>query len=778
MGSRSVSRQTDRSQMAINQTLRPGVSRRRCPAVLSVAVSWVAFWSLVPSQGRADEIDFDRQIRPILANHCYACHGFDAHSRQADLRLDTRDGALTSGRGDAIVPGDPDSSQLMQRIRHDDPGAIMPPPDFGKPLTDEQKQLLQRWIAAGAAYAEHWAFQPLNGRSAGRTEPAPAANSSEMIDHWIAVGHGRGSLREGSGSLRDPTQVRGANHDTAQVPGANHDTAQVPGANHDTAQVPGANPNLTYSPPAPPETLLRRMSLDLIGLPPTLAEQDAFLAHYQVDPQAAYDATVDRLLASPHYGERWGRWWLDQARYADSNGYSVDSPRQIWLFRDWVVAALNNDQPFTDFTIEQMAGDLLPNATESQRIATGFHRNTPHNEEGGIDVEQFRIESVVDRVATTGTVWLGLTIGCAQCHDHKFDPISQAEFYQLFAFFNQQDEPKLKVALLNPTNHPTTETPSEATTLVLQERSQRRPTHVLIKGDFTRKDAEVAPGTPSVLPPLTARGPVPDRLDLARWLVSPDNPLTARVMVNRVWQVYFGRGLVESDNDFGLQGTSPSHPELLDELAARWIEHGWSLKQLHRWIVTSRTYRQSSIVSEKLREIDPDNRWLARQQRMRLDAELVRDAVLVASGSLTATLGGPPVYPPLPDGAMSLGQVNRPWKASTGPDRFRRSLYTFTYRAVPPPFLNVFDAPDGVQTCTRRLRSNTPLQALTMMNDAGLFELAQNLAKQIEVEGIVAAFRRCTSRHPSDVELAVLTDLPSLDAARVLLNLDETISRE
>jgi hypothetical protein len=249
-------------------------------------------------------------------------------------------------------------------------------------------------------------------------------------------------------------------------------------------------------------------------------------------------------------------------------------------------------------------------------------------------------------------------------------------------------------------------------------------------------------------------------------------------MVNRVWQVYFGRGLVESDNDFGLQGTSPSHPELLDELAARWIEHGWSLKQLHRWIVTSRTYRQSSIVSEKLREIDPDNRWLARQQRMRLDAELVRDAVLVASGSLTATLGGPPVYPPLPDGAMSLGQVNRPWKASTGPDRFRRSLYTFTYRAVPPPFLNVFDAPDGVQTCTRRLRSNTPLQALTMMNDAGLFELAQNLAKQIEVEGIVAAFRRCTSRHPSDVELAVLTDLPSLDAARVLLNLDETISRE
>ncbi len=753
-------------------------SRWLGPYLLATAISWAAVWFVVPSQGRSDELDFDRQIRPILANHCYACHGFDAHSRQADLRLDTRDGALTSGSGEAIVPGNPNSSQLIQRIFHDDPGAIMPPPEFGKPLTPEQKQLLQRWIETGAVYAEHWAFQPLNTKTTGRSEPAPAATPSEIIDHWIAVGHDRGALREGSGALRDPTKVRGANHDSTNVRGANHGTAMVRGANRDTALDSGANHDLAFSPLAPPETLLRRLSLDLIGLPPTLAEQDAFLLQYKVDPQATYAATVERLLASPHYGERWGRWWLDQARYADSNGYSVDSPRQIWLYRDWVVAALNNDQPFTEFTIEQIAGDLLPNATESQKIATGFHRNTPHNEEGGIDVEQFRIENVVDRVATTGTVWLGLTIGCAQCHDHKFDPISQTEFYQLFAFFNQQDEPKLKVNHSNPSTAATTETPTETTTLVLQERTQRRPTHVLIKGDFTRKDAEVSPGTPAVLPPLTARGVIPDRLDLARWLVSPDNPLTARVMVNRVWQVYFGRGLVESDNDFGLQGTSPSHPELLDALAAQWIEQGWSLKQLHRWIVMSRTYQQSSNISEALREIDPDNRWLARQQRIRLEAELVRDAALVASGSLTATLGGAPVYPPLPDGAMSLGQVNRPWKASAGPDRFRRSLYTFTYRAVPPPFLNVFDAPDGVQTCTRRLRSNTPLQALTLMNDAGFFELAQNLATQIEAEGMVAAFRRCTSRHPSDEELAVLAGLTSLDAARVLLNLDETISRE
>jgi hypothetical protein len=691
---------------------------------VGLSVGWLPLAVGAPD----DEVDFDRDIRPILANHCYACHGFDAHARQADLRLDTREGALHSGSGDAIVPGDPAASQLLQRIEHEDPGAIMPPPEFGKPLTDPQKELLRRWIQQGALYREHWAFQSPKPQAATADK---GASPPDRIDHWIRTG----LLRQG----------------------------------------------LEFSPPASPETLLRRLSLDLIGLPPTVPEQDEFLRDYQNQPQAAYAQAVERLLASPHYGERWGRWWLDQARYADSNGYSVDSPRQIWLFRDWVVTALQRDQPFDQFTIEQIAGDLLPNATESQKIATGFHRNTPQNEEGGIDVEQFRIESVVDRVATTGTVWLGLTIGCAQCHDHKFDPVSQNEFYQLFAFFNQQDEPKLPVRWFKSGSGPdptTTEAPVEVTTLVLQERAQRRPTHVLIKGDFTRPAAEVRPGTPSILPPLVARGETPDRLDLARWLVSAENPLTARVMVNRVWQVYFGRGLVESDNDFGLQGTSPSHPELLDDLAVQWIEHGWSLKQLHRWIVMSRTYQQSSQVHPKLEEIDPDNRWLARQQRLRLEAELVRDVALLASGSLTDSIGGPPVFPPIPDGAMSLGQVNRVWKTSTGPDRFRRSMYTFTYRAVPPPLLNVFDAPDGVQTCTRRMRSNTPLQALTLMNDAGLFELAQQLGTRIEAEGLVTAFRRCTSRYPTNDELAIFAGLSPLETARVLLNLDETISRE
>ena len=550
-------------------------------------------------------------------------------------------------------------------------------------------------------------------------------------------------------------------------------------------------------------TLIRRVSLDLTGLPPTLAEVDSFIQAAEKDAEGAYGELVDRLLRSPHYGERWGRWWLDQARYADSNGYSIDAPRQIWKFRDWVIEALNADMPFDQFTIEQLAGDLLPNATENQKIATGFHRNTQINEEGGIDKEQFRIDSVFDRVATTGTVWLGLTIGCAQCHDHKFDPIEQKEYYRLFAFFNNQDEPTMKVfgagvdvsgltvefkevegkiaaylqehanelstwearltpeiekglapgitVILGVPKEKRTLAQNRAlfaaglgaagpfrewsdryqeldavlnsgvTTLVLQERPQPRKTTVLIKGDFTRPAEEVTPGTPAVLHAFDQPQGYPTRLDLARWIVCPRNPLTARVIVNRIWQQYFGRGLVETENDFGLQGTPPTHPELLDWLALEFQDRKWSLKEMHRLIVTSHTYRQSSAELPDVRAKDPHNYLLARQRRLRLDAEIVRDVALAASGLLSPKLGGPPVYPPIPDGVMGQGQVKRVWAVSQGEDRFRRGLYTFVYRATPPPSLNVFDAPDGYSTCTRRLRSNTPLQALTLMNDQCLF---------------------------------------------------------
>ena len=622
-----------------------------------------------------------------------------------------------------------------------------------------------------------------------------------------------------------------------------------------------AGAQLAAAPRASDTTLLRRVSLDLIGLPPTIQEIDDFLLDMKTDRDKAYRDLVQRLLASPHYGERWGRWWLDQARYADSNGYSIDAPRQIWKFRDWVVDALNQDMPFDQFTVEQIAGDLLPGSTQNQKIATGFHRNTQINQEGGIDKEQFRVDSVFDRVATTGTVWLGLTVGCAQCHDHKFDPIKQSEFYELFAFFNNQDEPVLKVyseagkdprqlanlqaaeqklddfiqqraAVYDEWESKLTEDEKqkmsasvqkslaikkkdrnasqsrqlfaievgkvdskfqglqqrvkklsgqvngESTTLVLKERSKPRKTTVLIKGDFTRPAEEVHPGTPSVLHPLRSATVSANRLDLARWITSPENPLTSRVIVNRVWQVYFGKGIVETENDFGTLGSRPTNPKLLDWMAVEFQNRKWSLKELHRLIVTSHTYQQSSTATPELRRADPNNDLLARQQRLRLEAEIIRDVSLVASGKMSRKLGGPPVFPPIPEGVMSQGQVKRAWKVSQGDDRYRRGLYTFIYRATPPPSLNVFDAPDGFSTCTRRSRSNTPLQALTLLNDSAFFELAIALESMIREDGIETAFRRCTARRPSQDEFAVLKQLDTQSAARVLLNLDETVTRE
>lgn len=755
----------------------------------------------------AKEVSFDREIRPIFSENCFACHGFDAKAREAGLRLDSRVGAVEEGG--AIVPGDSAASLLMDRLRSDDQDVRMPPSETGHKLTDTQIETIETWIEQGAEYQTHWAFVPT---SEVEVPQKGASDSTHPIDSFIHA------------KLADA--------------------------------------NLTASKQAKPETLIRRVSLDLVGLPPSVEDIESFRIESAVDFDAAYDALVERLLASPHYGERWGRWWLDQARYADSNGYSIDAPREIWKYRDWVVQALNADMPFDEFTIEQLAGDLLPHATQDQRIATGFHRNTPINQEGGIDPEQFRIDSIIDRVGTTGTVWLGMTVGCAQCHDHKFDPLTQRDFYQLFAFFNNQDEPSIQIypsdvdapslvaeqkyladqqqkllsehaveiaqweAALDPESKkslspatlnalampadkrklaqeiaiavasgvlPIDSSMDEwvqrqgkiaehldrgVSTMVLAERSEPRQSHVFIKGDFTRPDEEVQPQTPAVLPPLHPQNNPPNRLDLAQWIVSPENPLTARVIANRVWQQYFGRGLVETENDFGLQGTSPTHPHLLDWLAIELQRNDWSLKALHRLILSSETYRQSSTVRADLQEHDPMNLLLGRQNRLRLDAEVVRDVALVASGLFSPKMGGPPVFPPIPDGVMNLGQVSRTWRTSEGADRYRRGLYTFVYRATPFPSLNVFDAPDGLVSCTQRLRSNTPLQALTLLNDLAFFEFAQALKTQIETAGIAVAFERCTSRQPSDEELELLSQLNSLGAARALLNLDETINRE
>ena len=759
--------------------------------LISSALALTSLHAAAPSK-----IEFNRDVRPILSENCFACHGFDPKHREADLRLDTFDGATQDRDGSrGIVPGDLSKSDAWQRIISDDKDELMPPPKSHKPpLTARQREILKIWIEQGAKYERHWSFEP------------PKKHAGDNIDHFV--------------------------------------------------QQRLAEEHLKPSPEADPATLIRRVFLDLTGLPPAPSE----VSDLSDWSDKKYLALVDRLLASKHYGERWSRWWLDQARYADSNGYSIDAPRQIWKFRDWVIDALNADMPFDQFTIEQLAGDLLPNATEAQKIATGFHRNTQINQEGGIDKEQFRIDSVFDRVATTGTVWLGLSIGCAQCHDHKFDPIEQKEYYQFFAFLNSQDEPTMKVSdpgvdvagmtaefkqvdaklqalvkeryseitewekemspdfrkklmpgirkaadkpvnkrtladnvtlftnIVNPSDplrilsdrHKELDTllNQGTTTMVMKELPKPRKTTVFIKGDFTRPADEVTPGTPKVLHAFETTSQLPNRLDLAKWIVSPQNPLTARVIVNRVWQQYFGRGIVETENDFGMQGTAPSHPELLDWLAMEFMAQKWSLKELHRTIVTSHTYRQSSSNRPELRDNDPANYLLARQTRLRLDAEVVRDVALTASGLLSPKLGGPPVYPPIPDGVMGVGQVKRVWSVSQGTDKYRRGLYTFIYRASPPPSLTVFDAPEGFNSCTRRIRSNTPLQALTLMNDSGFFEFATALEQIIAKDGLETAFKRCTARTPKPDELVVLQKLDTLNAARTLLNLDETVTRE
>lgn len=765
----------------------------------------VAEWN-TPTAITSD-VSFRTDVLPILSERCFACHGFDAASREGGIRLDTFDGATGTGDSGAttILPGKADESELIRRLKSTDDGEVMPPSHLGKPLTADQVNVIERWINQGAKYEGHWAFEPPRS-----TAPPVLKNVDHPIDRFI--------------------QAR--------------------------LQEQGISP----SPIASAETLLRRTHLDLLGLPPSIDELDTFKKQYEHNPSEAYDHLIQNLLNSPHYGERWARWWLDQARYADSNGYSIDSPREIWAYRDWVVDAFNRDIPFDQFAVEQLAGDLLPNATQSQRIATGFHRNTQINEEGGIDPEQFRIDSVFDRVATTGSVLLGLTVGCCQCHDHKFDPISQKEYYQLFAFFNNQDEPSLRVyregtnvtelkdqltkaeseidqyvavrrenldaweqgltaeekkKLPNPIQailkkekekrnkadlrelfHYSIgkldedfqaqfqtyqklngEFRGETTTLVLQERKEPRKTHLFIKGDFTRPADEVGCSTPSVLHSFVSSSDRPNRLDLAKWIVDRNNPLTARVIVNRVWQQYFGRGLVETESDFGILGSPPSHPQLLDWLALE-FQKDWSLKRLHRLILQSHTYKQSSDFRSDLVDLDPSNYLLGRQQRLRLDAEIVRDVALSASGLLVRKLGGAPVFPPIPDGVMNLGQVKRAWKVSNGDDRYRRALYTFIYRATPPPSLSVFDAPEGISTCTRRARSNTPLQALTLLNDSGFNEFATSLAAIIERDGIETAFKRCVSRPPTADELTVLNALDAQSAARVLLNLDETMTRE
>lgn len=945
----------------------------------------------------ADKVSYNRDVRPILSNNCFHCHGPDPKTREAGLRLDTRDGAV-AGDTPAVKPGAISESELVRRIRSSDPDELMPPAHSHKVLSETQKKILEQWIAEGAVYEGHWAFLPV-----GHPKP-PAVKQTDWARNEI------------DGFILAELERQGI----------------APSDEADRA------------------TLIRRLTLDLTGLLPTPEEVAAFEQDARPD---AYDRLVERLLENPHYGERWGRYWLDQARYADSNGYTIDSERTMWPYRDWVIDALNRDMPFDQFTIEQLAGDLLPDPTKLQKIASGFHRNTMINEEGGTDAEQFRNEIVIDRINTTGAVWLGLTLGCAQCHSHKFDPISHKEYFELFAFFNHGTDtnnrgetidvfpgevfgttspdqlispqarewmdkrdaltaqtaarqaaweqeiaakppaapewssfeierwtaesgrklapqadgtflagidgapndnyeilastklPKMAAIRLEVFPHETlpnggagtakngnfilsefevvidgkrtpvayaiadhekkdypataaidedrktgwalemgqggkgrheawfifaepipmpaskmtiklrhdvnagyligrfqltvtdsvpevlpneaawektvaairkpaaeraeaetdlihssfqtldleqqiatreterlTRKPANFTTImVMREAAKPRDTYIHVRGDFLSPDKETGkliPNTPAVLPPLRASDAAagqPTRLDLAQWLVRPDNPLTPRVTVNRVWMRYFGTGLVETENDFGMQGTPPTHPELLDWLSRQFIDGGWSMKELHRLIVRSATYRQSSRFRPELKTRDPNNQWLAHQNRVRFEAETVRDAALTASGLLNGAIGGPTVRPPQPEGVYAFTQTKKKWETSKGAERYRRALYTQFIRSAPYPLFTTFDAPSLSSVCTRRPRSNTPLQALTLANDEAFIELAQGLAARLWAEipetssngdrdRLQLGFRICYSREPTASETSLL--LTYLDRQR------------
>jgi hypothetical protein len=774
----------------------------------------------VPGSGATKPVDFNREVRPILSKNCFACHGADEAKRAKGLRLDQRDLAikpLKSGET-AIVAGDPDSSALIARISEEDETLRMPPRKAGNRLNQAEVDILTRWIQQGAKYAEHWALiRP-------KAEPLPRVNDRNWprngIDFWILA----------------------------------------------RLEKEGLHP----SPEADPSTLLRRASLDLRGLPPTPEELDRFLGD---KAPGAYERAIDRFLEDPAYGERWARVWLDLARYADSAGYGSDPLRTIWRYRDWVIDAFNRNLTYDQFTIEQIAGDLLPGATIDQKIATAFHRNTMTNTEGGTDDEEFRVAAIKDRVDTTMQVWMGLTLGCAKCHSHKYDPLTNEEYYKFYAIFNQtadNDQPdespvipvadalaveqarkldarigELKrlleaapsilvssqaaweeslartqahaearkkvskeiLAILDTpaakrtkdqvrklTKHFLSVAPElksirdeiarleknkpEIPTLPVMVElpaDKRRVTRLLRKGNFLDPGDVVSPGVPKALHPLPSSSSTPvNRLALAKWLVDPQNPLTARVAVNRYWAQLFGVGIVETEEDFGTQGELPSHPELLDWLAVRYMELGWNTKAMLKLIVTSAVYRQSPRVTPELLARDPRNRLLARAPRVRLEAEIVRDQALALSGLLSRKIGGPSVFPPQPEGLWQAAfNGQRTWATSHGTDKYRRALYTFWRRTVPYPSMATFDAPSREICAIKRVRTNTPLQALVTLNDPVYVEAAQALARRIVREGgsnpedrAGYALRLCLCRPPRPEQVAHLIELYQSEHAR------------
>jgi len=766
----------------------------------------IAYFTLLSAATASADapLRFSRDIRPILSDACFRCHGPDDEHREADLRLDLESAAKADRDGRAaVVAGNPGRSEIIARLESKNPDELMPPPSSNKTISPQQRALLKQWIAEGASWGRHWSYEPVVRPS------APRNSETHPVDAFLAERLAREKL--------------------------------------------------AFSPEAKSYELIRRIALDLTGLSPTSEELEEFLPENGHPFRSQnYERLVDHYLAKPAFGEHWARMWLDLARYADSAGYPSDPGREIWAYRDWVIKALNSNMRFDQFTIEQLAGDLLPNPTDEQLTATAFHRNTMTNNEGGTDDEEFRNAAVIDRVNTTFAVWMGTTLACAQCHTHKYDPITIDEYYGIYDFFNQTadtdkkdespvhelvpadvkreraawkaeltaleakfanppsawltgfdkwlgskpaiDDAKLKAALAEPPEKRTAAQTKSleqhyARRVASATESQRkridelndklaatkpvvvpimqdlppekhRRTFVQLRGNWQALGREVQAGVPAAFPPLPGDARR-DRLALARWLVSRDNPLTARVTVNRFWEALFGVGIVRSSEEFGSQGDPPFHPELLDWLAAEFMESGWNVKHLLKLMVTSRAYRQTSQSSPLLNERDPDNRLLARGPRFRPTGEQLRDQALAVSGMLSPKMYGPPVRPSRPNlGLNTAFGGSNDWTVSNGEDRLRRSIYTETKRNSPYPSFTTFDAPNREVCTIRRGRSNTPLQAFVTLNDPVFVEAHQAMARRIATESphnsadrLRRLYRLCLVRVPDITEQRGLLQL-------------------
>jgi hypothetical protein len=684
----------------------------------------------------AADLDFGREIRPVLSDACYSCHGPDATAREGELRLDDRASAIEAN---VLTSG-----EMLKRLTSDDPDERMPPPDSSQELRPRDRAKLVQWLEAGAAWPEgdrHWAF----------VSPTPPALPAVKDTRWPRNGIDRFVL----------------------------------------ARLERAG--LAPSPQADKATLLRRVTFDLTGLSPTLAELDSFLND---DSSQAYERAVDRLLDSQRYGEHMALDWMEASRYADTDGYQNDRLRYMWVWRDWLIGALNENKPFDRFVIEQMAGDLLPDRNFHTQVATGFNRNHRINSEGGSIPDEWIVEYVADRVETMGTMFLGLTLTCSRCHEHKYDPIAQKDFYRLFAFFNNIAEaglgpnngnsppfiqvpkswpelsadeaqfvvpepPKIRI---QQTSVPRPQSGKPDTVMVLHENTTVRDTYVLRRGMYDQPDKseKLEPATPPALGSWNDEWPR-NRLGLAQWLVDPTHPLTARVTINRIWQHHFGIGLVKTSENFGMQGEAPSHPALIDWLATEFIRRGWDVKAMHRLIVTSATYRQVSAAPPALLQRDPENRLLAHGPRKRLSPYAIRDAALLTSGLLVERIGGPSVKPYMPPGIWR-SISNAKYQQDKGDKLYRRSLYTYWRRTVPPPAMMTFNAAARETCIVRTDQTTTPLQALTLMNNITFMEAARLLAERMvkredlsPSERVAWAFRLVTSRPPSPRELELLT---------------------